>query len=211
MCAAHIYAKSSRKQARMKVLVVDDDPVIRAVVGAGLKALRHDVVSCESGAKAWELLRAGSFPVLITDWSMPEMNGIQLTQALRATPRESYTYVIMITGHNTREDYLTGVRAGVDAFLIKPLDGALLEAQLTIAARIVGLQDHAKRLESIMTVCSYCKKVRDGREAWVPMEQYVKQEFKTLPSHTFCPTCFHEKVEPEMKQLGLSTEGLGVK
>ena len=194
----------------MRVLVVDDDPVIRTVVGAGLKALRHEVTACESGTKAWEMLRETHFPVLITDWAMPGMDGIQLTQAMRATPRDSYTYVIMLTGHTKREDYLTGVRAGVDAFLIKPLDGALLEAQITIASRIVGLQDHARRLESIMTVCSYCKKVH-SHEQWVPMEQYVKQEFKTLPSHSFCPTCFKEKVEPEMKQLGLSTEGMGLK
>lgn len=194
----------------MRVLVVDDDPVIRAVVGAGLKALKHEVVSCEGGTKAWELLQKEHFPVIITDWAMPDMNGIMLIQQLRATPRESYTYAIMLTGHNKREDYLTGVRAGVDAFLVKPLDGALLEAQLTIAARIVGLQDHTKRLESIMTVCSYCKKVH-SHEKWVPMEQYVNQEFKTLPSHTFCPTCFHEKVEPEMRQLGLSTEDMGLK
>jgi DNA-binding response OmpR family regulator len=191
----------------MKVLVVDDDPVIRTVVSAGLKALAHEVTACDNGSKAWELLRKDHFPVLITDWAMPDMNGIQLTQAVRALPRESYTYVIILTGKTKREDYLTGVRAGADAFLVKPLDGALLEAQLTIAARIVGLQDHAKRLESIMTVCSYCKKVHT-HEQWVPMEQYVKQEFKTLPSHTFCPNCFRERVEPEMRQLGISTEGL---
>ena len=194
----------------MRVLVVDDDPVIRAVVAAGLKALKHEVVQCDGGVKAWELLQKEQFPVMITDWAMPDMNGIVLIQNLRAAPRDSYTYAIMLTGHNKREDYLTGVRAGVDAFLVKPLDGALLEAQLTIAARIVGLQDHAKRLESIMTVCSYCKKVH-SHEQWVPMEQYVNQEFKTLPSHTFCPTCFREKVEPEMKQLGLSTEDMGLK
>jgi phosphoserine phosphatase RsbU/P len=194
----------------MRVLVVDDDPVIRTVVAAGLKALKHEVVQCDGGTKAWELLQKEYFPVLITDWAMPDMNGILLIQQLRATPRESYTYAIMLTGHNKREDYLTGVRAGVDAFLVKPLDGALLEAQLTIAARIVGLQDHTKRLESIMTVCSYCKKVH-SHEHWVPMEHYVKQEFKTLPSHTFCPTCFKERVEPEMKALGLSTEDMGQK
>lgn len=195
---------------RMRILLVDDDPVLRAVVSAGLRMAKHEVVACEGGTKAWALLQKESFPVMITDWSMPDMNGIQLTQALRATPRESYTYVIMLTGHNTREDFLTGLRAGVDAFLVKPVDGALLEAQLTIASRIIGLQDHTKRLESIMTVCSYCKKVRDKQE-WMPMEQYIKQEFKTLPSHTFCPSCFHEKVEPEMKELGLSTDGLGVR
>ena len=198
------------QQERMKVLVVDDDPVIRTVVSAGLKALKHDVVAVDGGRKAWELLSASHFPVMITDWSMPDMTGIELIQTLRAAPRDSYTYSIILTGKGKREDYLTGVRAGADAFLIKPLDGAMLEAQLSIAARIVGLQEHAARLESIMTVCSYCKKVRDDAE-WVPMEQYIKQEFKTLPSHTFCPSCFHEKVEPEMKQLGLSTDGLRIK
>jgi len=192
----------------MKILVVDDDPVLRVVVTAGLKALHHDVVACQSGAKAWAQLQQSAFPVMITDWSMPEMDGIQLTQALRKMPRESYTYVIMLTGHSSREDYLTGVKAGVDAFLVKPLDGALLEAQLSIAARVVGQQDHTKRLESIMTVCSYCKRVRSEGD-WVDMEQYIAREFKALPSHTFCPSCFKEKVEPDMKELGISTEGLG--
>jgi sigma-B regulation protein RsbU (phosphoserine phosphatase) len=195
----------------MKVLVVDDDPVLRMVVSAGLKALKHDVTAVDGGTKAWALLQKEHFPVIVTDWAMPDMNGILLTQTIRATPRANYSYVIMLTGHGTREDFLTGVRAGVDAFLVKPLDGAMLEAQITIAARIVGLQDHAKRLEQIMTVCSYCKRVRDKQTGWVDMEQYIKQEFQTLPSHTFCPSCFTDKIEPEMKELGLDTANLDIK
>jgi rubredoxin len=84
-----------------------------------------------------------------------------------------------------------------------------MEAQLIIAARIVGLQEHARRLESIMTVCSYCKRVR-GDEGWENMERFVAREFKTLPSHTYCPSCFAEKVEPEMRALGLNTDDLDV-
>src|ERR1043165_2277749 len=126
----------------MRVLVVDDDPVIRTIVSVGLKALKHDVVQCDGGTRAWELLQVEHFPVLITDWAMPDLNGILLIQQLRSLPRESYTYVIMLTGHNKREDYLTGVRAGVDAFLVKPLDGALLEAQLTIASPLLARPDH---------------------------------------------------------------------
>ncbi len=194
----------------MRILAADDDPTLRLIVKGGLGAGGHDVEVVETGAEAWDRLKKEHFPVVITDWMMPGLDGLQLTSLIRKTPRESYTYVIMLTGKGTREDYLTGVRAGVDAFLVKPLDGALLEAQLTIASRIVGLQDNTKRLESIMTVCSYCKKVH-SHDQWVPMEQYVNQEFKTLPSHTFCPTCFHERVEPEMKQLGLSTENMGLK
>jgi sigma-B regulation protein RsbU (phosphoserine phosphatase) len=193
----------------MKILIADDDPVLRTIITAGLKAGKHEIVPCESGAQAWEVIQHSAFQVLITDWSMPGMDGIQLTQAVRKLPRATYTYVIMLTGKGTREDYLTGVKAGVDAFLVKPLDGALLEAQLGIAARILGLQEHATKLESIMTMCSYCKRVSDDGE-WVDMEQYIAQEFKTLPSHTFCPSCFAQKVEPEMKRLGLSTDELGL-
>jgi phosphoserine phosphatase RsbU/P len=193
----------------MKIVIADDDPVLRMVISAGMKALGHKVVACETGAQAWASLRETHAHVLITDWSMPEMDGIQLTQALRKMPAASYTYVIMLTGHGTREDYLTGVRAGVDAFLIKPMDGALLEAQLGIAARILGQQEHTKRMESIMTVCSYCKRVKN-EGSWVGMEEYVARQFKTLPSHSYCPTCFAENVEPEMKKLGLSTEDIGL-
>lgn len=193
----------------MKIMVADDDPVIRMIVNGGLKLLGHEVMQCESGNQAWEILKRTAFPVLITDWSMPGMDGLQLTQMIRRTPRDTYTYVIMLTGKVKREDYLASVKAGVDAFLTKPLDGAMLEAQISIASRILGLEAHAKKLENIMTVCSYCKRVKD-KGHWVGMEQYVADEFKTLPSHTFCPSCFKERVEPEMHELGLSTDGLEV-
>lgn len=191
----------------MKILVADDDPVLRTIVTAGLRAGGHEIHPCSTGSQAWDALKKHSFPIVVTDWQMPEIDGLQLTQLIRRTPRDSYTYIIMLTGKTKREDYLTGVKAGVDAFLMKPLDGAMLEAQVNIATRILGLQAHAKRLEAIMTVCSYCKKVKN-KGAWVPMESYVATEFKTLPSHTFCPDCFAERVEPEMKTLGISTEGL---
>jgi len=191
----------------MKILVADDDPVLRTIVTAGLKAGGHEITSVGTGQQAWDAFKKFAFPIVITDWSMPEIDGLQLTQLIRRMPRETYTYIVMLTGKTKRDDYLTGVKAGVDAFLAKPLDGAILEAQVNIGIRILGLQAHAKRLEAIMTVCSYCKKVKHKGD-WTPMENYVAAEFKALPSHTFCPSCFAEKVEPEMKQLGISTEGL---
>ncbi|MEK7402995.1 MAG: response regulator [Gemmatimonadota bacterium] len=191
----------------MKILVADDDPILRAIVTAGLKAGGHEIHAVGTGAQAWDALKEYPFPIVVTDWSMPELDGLQLTQLIRRTPRATYTYIIMLTGRTKREDYLTGVGAGVDAFLVKPLDGAMLEAQVNIATRILGLQAHAKRLEAIITVCSYCHKVKH-KGSWTPMESYVAEEFKTLPSHTFCPDCFAEKVEPQMRELGISTEGM---
>src|SRR3954470_20241021 len=111
----------------MKILIADDDPILRMIVSGGLRVLGHDLVVCETGAKAWEAFQKSPFQVLVTDWSMPELDGIELTQAVRKVPRASYTSVIMLTGHGTRKEYLTAIRAGVDSLLVKPLDGALLE------------------------------------------------------------------------------------
>ena len=177
----------------MKIIVADDDPLIRMIVTAGMKALGHHVSAYETGLEAWTAFQQSPSQIIITDWAMPGMDGIQLTEAVRKLPTDSYTYVIMLTGHGSREEFKTGIKAGVDAFLIKPLDGALLEAQVTIATRIVGLQEHAHRLEAIMTVCSDCKRVLT-KDEWVSMEEYVTREFKTLPSHTYCPTCLIERI-----------------
>jgi sigma-B regulation protein RsbU (phosphoserine phosphatase) len=191
----------------MKILVADDDPILRAIVTAGLKAGGHEIDAFSNGAEAWEAIKAHPYPVVVTDWIMPEIDGLQLTQLIRRLPRESYTYIIMLTGMTKRDDFLTGVKAGVDAFLVKPLDGAVLEAQVGIATRILGLQSHARKLENLMTVCSYCKRVKN-EGAWMPMEAYIATKFRTLPSHTFCPDCFRVTVEPQMRELGIPTDGM---
>ena len=191
----------------MRILAADDDPTLRLIVKGGLRAGGHDVVVVETGAEAWDMLKKEHFPIVITDWMMPGLDGIQLTSLIRKTPRESYTYVIMLTGKSKREDFLKAIQAGVDAFLPKPLDGIMLEAQVNIAARILGLQAHARQLESMMTVCAHCKRVRDEGK-WVGLDHYVSSHLKVKQSHGYCPTCFEEKVAPEMRALGISTEGL---
>jgi sigma-B regulation protein RsbU (phosphoserine phosphatase) len=191
----------------MRVLAVDDDPVVLKIVTVGLKALGHKVVACENGAQAWDAFKQSEFHVVVTDWDMPYLDGLELTEAVRKARRESYTYVIMLTGMSKREHYLQGLKAGADAFLVKPLDGALLEAQMVIAERILGLQEHTKQLEAIITVCSHCKRVKDGI-TWVSMEDYMLRRFKTKPSHGYCPDCFESKVGPELRNLGISTEGI---
>lgn len=191
----------------MRILVADDDPTLRMIVKGGLKAGGHEVVTVETGAEAWEMLKNEYFPIVITDWMMPGIDGLQLTALIRKTPREAYTYVVMLTGKSKREDYLKAIHAGVDAFLPKPLDGIFLEAQVNIASRILGLQAHTRQLESMMTVCAHCKRVKD-KGAWIGLDEYVSKNFKVRQSHGYCPSCFEEKVAPEMRELGISTEGL---
>ena len=191
----------------MRILVVDDDPTIRLVVQAAMKAMGHEVVACESGKVAWQRLKEGHYPIIITDWMMPDFDGLQLTQMVRRTPSDSYTYVIMLTSKTSRDDYFKAIESGVDAFLPKPVDRAMLEAQVTIGIRILGREELASKLESLMTVCMECKRVRDKGE-WVNLESFVSRTYKVRPSHGYCQQCFDEKIIPEMREFGISTEGM---
>jgi sigma-B regulation protein RsbU (phosphoserine phosphatase) len=191
----------------MNILAVDDDPIVLKVVTDGLRALGHTVISCEDGAQAWATYKQREFGVVITDWDMPNIDGIELTELVRKVRRETYTYVIMLTGMSKREHYFRGLKAGADAFLVKPLDGVLLEAQVAIASRILGREAHTKQLEAIVTVCAHCKRVKDDVE-WVTMEEYMLRRFKSRPSHGYCPECFETRVAPELRDLGISTDGI---
>jgi sigma-B regulation protein RsbU (phosphoserine phosphatase) len=189
----------------MKILIADDDPICQAGLRLTLLKFGHEVVAVDTGEKAWNAVLADYYPVVITDFQMPDRDGMSLTRLIRARPQEEYTYILMLSALSTRDNYLDAVVAGVDDFLGKPLDAALIAARLHVAQRIIGLQNHVRRLESIMSVCSYCKKVRDG-ERWVEMQEYVAQEFGTMPSHGICPHCFTHRVKPEMEAFGIKMD-----
>jgi len=187
----------------MKILIAEDDSVTRASLRLTLQKFGHEPRVVQSGQEAWETLLVEYFPVLITDFQMPDMDGLVLTQKIRARPQTEYTYIIMLSALSSRDNYLDAVVAGVDDFLAKPLDAAIMAARLHVAERIVGLQNHVKRLESIMSICSYCKKVRDG-DRWIDMEEHISKKYGTKPSHGICPDCYEHRVKPELDALGIS-------
>src|ERR1043166_3913662 len=106
----------------MKVLIADDMKVARLVLEMARKKLGHDVVSTEDGEEAWQAFLKGDFPVIITDWQMPMIDGPELCRRIRAEPRPRYTYIVMITSLDTKPDYMEAIEAGTDDFLIKPFD-----------------------------------------------------------------------------------------
>jgi CheY-like chemotaxis protein len=189
----------------MKILVAEDNATFRLIFGGLLKKLGHEVTAVESGLQAWNAFQREYFPVLITDWQMPEMDGMVLTVLVRAKPHDKYTYVIMLASKGGKESYLEAMKSGADDFIAKPPDEEQLAARLLVAERIVGVQNHVKRLEEVMSVCSYCKNVRE-RNQWVGMEQYVASHLGTNPSHTICPTCYATKVKPDLDRLGIKVD-----
>ena len=132
----------------MQILVVEDEAVQARVLRAALQKRGHHVTLAGDGAEAWELIQQDHFSLVISDWLMPRMDGLELCRVLRSRARSRYTYVILLTAKATREDRLEGLRAGADDFLSKPVDIGELTARLEIANRILAMQqtlhDHSR-------------------------------------------------------------------
>src|SRR2546427_11418241 len=96
----------------MHVLLVEDDPVAGLYLNAALKGLGYDVTATTNGAEAWSVFRTLQSAVVISDWSMPEMDGAELCRRIRARPSDRYTYFILVTSTGGKERYLEGREAG---------------------------------------------------------------------------------------------------
>ncbi len=191
----------------MKILLADDDTTFRLVLTAKLQKLGHEVVAVVDGLEAWDAFQKEYFPILITDWIMPRLNGLVLSTLVRAKPHDKYTYVIMVASRGGKENFLEAMQAGVDDFITKPPDDEELAARLLVGQRIVGVQNHVKRLETVMSICSYCKKIRGQDDQWLSLEDYASKQLHFLPSHGLCPVCFAEHVAPDLQRMGIKVDG----
>jgi PleD family two-component response regulator len=173
----------------MKILIADDMKVARMVLEMALKKLGHDVVATSDGQEAWQAFRQGDFPVLITDWQMPLVDGLELCQLVRSERRPRYTYILMVTSLDTKPDYMTAIDAGADDFLIKPFDEEMLAARLHVAERIGGLLSEMQQLEGLLPICPTCKKIRAENNQWTQVEVYVATHMHSVVSQRQCPQC----------------------
>ena len=126
----------------LRILLADDDPVTRRMLQAALSDWGHDVLTCADGSEAWEELQKEDRPKLaILDWTMPEMDGPTICAKLREQIDRPYTYVILVTSRDSKEDLLEGLEAGTDDYITKPFDRTELRLRLSVGERIVRLQD----------------------------------------------------------------------
>ncbi|MEA2826627.1 MAG: hypothetical protein QOG43_1066 [Actinomycetota bacterium] len=123
----------------MHVLVADDDELCCLLLRELLRSFGHECVTVGDGTEAWRHLLDHGADVVISDWQMPGLTGVELCQQVRAHPEIAYPYFILLTARGDRVDILTSVRAGVDDHLAKPLDLGQLEARLIVAERVRAL------------------------------------------------------------------------
>ena len=123
----------------MKVLVVDDDPNSRLILDAAVRRLGHDCRTAFDGTEAWEMIRSHRPDVVISDWIMPGLSGVDLCRRIRSDEQAAYTYIIMVTSNGGPEAIFDGMGAGADDYLVKPVDLGGLQARLIAAARVTAL------------------------------------------------------------------------
>jgi DNA-binding response OmpR family regulator len=124
----------------MRVLIAEDDAVLRRLLQNYLEKHGHEIVAARNGADAWERFQSEEFHLVITDWMMPEVTGIELLRRIRASDAPGYVYVLLLTSRSEKEDILEGMDAGADDFVTKPFDQDELRVRLRAGERIIALE-----------------------------------------------------------------------
>jgi two-component system, cell cycle response regulator len=127
------------KGSDARILVVDDDELTLQLISDLLRSRGFEVRQASDGAQALKILEHEWFPVVITDWQMPVMNGLELTRRLRAKGVLD-TYVIMLTALDTGTDYESGYEAGVDDYVTKRLPDIELFSRIHVAYSTLNLR-----------------------------------------------------------------------
>ena len=122
------------------ILLVDDDPFIIRVLSDSLEEMGYSVVTAQNGLEALELVEHGDYPLILTDWIMPEMDGVELCKRIRSSRSPQYTYIILLTSLDTHDSIVQGLEAGADEYLVKPVTLAELTVRLKTARRIIDLE-----------------------------------------------------------------------
>lgn len=185
----------------MRILLAEDDAVAGQTLTAILTAQGHEVTAVENGIDAWGLWKVSHQRVIVSDWLMPAMDGIELCRKIRAQPPGPYTYFIMQTIRTGLGNFLEAMDAGVDDFITKPIVPEELKARLNVAERILGLREELMTLEGLLAICSYCKRIRETNGAWTSLERYVEARSGARFSHGVCEECYAKHLKPVLGEL----------
>ena len=139
---------------RFPILIAEDNVVSRKILEKGLVKAGFEVVSVENGKEAFQNLMNHFFPIVITDWNMPEMSGLELCQAIRKHDFPNYIFIILVTAHDSNDDIVAGLEAGADDYLIKPINQAELVARLKAGKRILKLERSLKEANEKISALS---------------------------------------------------------
>jgi len=117
----------------MKILIVDDSSTMRRIIGNVVMQLgfaKDNFDEAEDGVKAWKLLSESHYDVILTDWNMPNMNGLELVKKVRSEGIHQKTPIIMITTEGGKGEVIIALKAGVNNYIVKPFNAEVLKEKL---------------------------------------------------------------------------------
>jgi DNA-binding response OmpR family regulator len=174
----------------MKILIAEDEPVAARILQRALETFGHEVALASNGQEAWEAFDRDPVRLVVSDWLMPGLDGLELCRKIRDREKTPYTYFILLTSQETRpENYDLATEAGVDDFLTKPLDRPTIRMRLRVAERILRFTTEIKQLQDLIPICAYCRKIRNDGNYWQLVETYIKEQTGSNFTHGICPEC----------------------
>jgi phosphoserine phosphatase RsbU/P len=202
------------------VLIAEDHDPTRETLSLLLEKKAYRVTAVENGESAVEKLTATDAPcIAVLDWGLPDMSGIDVCRAVRRQCLPHYTYLIIVTARDGKDDVAEALAAGADDFIRKPYvlqeliarvrsGQRVIELERTLASRIKDLEEafgRVNQLKRLLPICMFCKKIRDDQDYWKEIDSYLHEQTGTDFSHGICPHCMelHYKelsVEPDAKK-----------
>ena len=129
----------------MKILIVEDNPASLALLQKIVEQSGHKAVLADNGQNAWEKIQKTAPAMIITDWMMPKMDGLDLCRKIRSSREIDYVYIILLTARDSSEDAVEGLKAGADDYIRKPFDHEELKARIRVGERIIQLKDEQNK------------------------------------------------------------------
>lgn len=205
---------SSGKKEKTKILFAEDNPVTAKMLGFILERWNYEPILAKDGLEALQILEGESPPKLILmDWMMPKMDGIELCRHIRNKKTDSPSYIILLTSRGEKSDIVSGLEAGANDYMLKPFDNEELRVRLQVGRKMLELQDalldkiselnlaieQIKTLQGLIPICMYCKKIRSDKDYWEQIDSYIAAHSEVKFSHGICPDCYKKIVEPMLE------------
>ena len=134
----------------MRILIAEDDPIAREIAIAAVCKWGHEPIACEDGEAAWQAMQGEDAPnLLLLDWFMPGLDGLEVTRRVRQQPHSRLSYIILVTTRSRQQDIVAGLESGADDYVVKPFDEEELRARLQVGARVVQLWEQLVEAERV--------------------------------------------------------------
>jgi CheY-like chemotaxis protein len=195
----------------MRILIAEDEKVTRMWLEKTLSGWGFEVETAADGQTAWDRLCGDNPPRLcIIDWLMPRMEGPELCRRVREKFPEEYFYLIILSAQQGIDNLIEGLSAGADDYVTKPFIGRELRSRIDVGVRVLSLEhmlakkikqleaalEDVKQLQGLLPICSYCNKIRNDNDYWEQVESYITKRSNVEFSHSICPSCYEQHVQP---------------